>query len=90
MEDLEELLDKLEEVKVQMNRKDVLYYLTEENGHMSEVKEKDIGIYNEINELVRDILIDTYAGALKLYYKYDRPINLTIDDEKGFVLRVLR
>jgi hypothetical protein len=81
MEDLEEIIDMFDSCKVECNKEEVYYYLCEEIGKISEIPDDEVEKFRIVYNSIRDVLIDTYCSAMKMYYRHDRPMGLTIDRE---------
>ncbi len=81
MEDLEEIMDKIEECKVSFDRKKILHYLTEDLGELSKY-EKTGEEYKIISDAIRDVLINTYANCLRWYFMYDQRMEMNIAKDK--------
>ena len=83
MEDLEEIMSKIHECKVDFNDDELYYYLCEEVGHISEIPENNPELFEHTYSSIRDRMIEVYAEALKLYYRNDEDLKMVIDKEKA-------
>lgn len=83
MEDLEEIMSKIHECKVDFNDDELYFYLCEEVGKISSIPDNNPELFEHTYSSIRDRLIEVYCEALKLYYREDYDLRMVIDKQKG-------
>jgi len=83
MDDLEDIMDKIHECKVDFKDDELYHFLCEEICHVSEIPDDREDIFEATYDALRDKLIDVYTSCLKLYYRNDEDLTMQIDRERS-------